>query len=80
MFWSLFIFRGHSIREPASIIFDNEQGDLLYSAGGHRHPPQLTQDKLTRCFGKNEGEWTGNVEISSRKISLAVGEACMDLF
>ena len=38
MFWNLFIFRGHSTREPASIIVGNdEQGDLFYSAGPHRN-------------------------------------------
>ena len=39
--------------------------------------PQVTQEKLGRGFRKNEGEWTGKVEINSRKISLAVSEACM---
>ena len=29
---------------------------------------------------QNEGEWTRKVEISSRKKSLAVGEACMAIF
>ena len=37
MFWSLFIFRGHSTREPASLVRDNEQGDIFYSAGLHRN-------------------------------------------
>ena len=30
-----FIFRGHSTRESASIIWNDEQGDLFYSAGPH---------------------------------------------
>ena len=28
----------------------------------------------------NHGEWTGNVEIKTRKKFLAVGEACMAIF
>ena len=28
---------------------------------------------------KNAGEWTGKVETSSRKKSLAVGETCMTM-
>ena len=28
-------------------------------------------------LGKNEGEWTGKVEITTMKIFLIVGEACM---
>ena len=30
--WCLFIFRGHSTREPASIVCDYELVDLSYSA------------------------------------------------
>ena len=30
--------------------------------------------------GRGEGDWIGKVEISSRKKSLAVGEACMAIF
>ena len=33
---SLFIFRGQSKREPASVICDEEQCDLVYSADPHR--------------------------------------------
>ena len=82
MFWSLFIFRKQSTREPALVVFDDDQGDLLYSAGPHRnlHQPQLTHEKLGRVFGKYEGEWTGKVEISSRKKSLAAGEASTAMF
>ena len=51
---SLFIFRGHSTREPASLVCNDEQGDLFYSAGPHRnrYQPELTQEKLGRGFGK----------------------------
>ena len=37
MFWNLFIFRGHSTRKPASVVCNDEQGDLFYSAGQHRN-------------------------------------------
>ena len=44
--------------------------DLVYSAGPHKNQrqPQLTQEKLARRFGKNAGEWTGKVEISTEEI------------
>ena len=36
--------------------------------------------KTPRFWGKNEGELTRKAENSSRKKSLAVGEACMAMF
>ena len=33
-----------------------------------------------RGFAKNEGEWTGKVEIKTRKKFLAVGKACKGNF
>ena len=42
--------------------------------------PQSIQENLGRGLEKNEGEWTGKVEISSKKKSLAVVEACMAIF
>ena len=39
-----------------------------------------TELKSGRGFGKNEGEWTGKVEIRTRKKFLAVGEACVAIF
>ena len=74
---SLFKFHGHSTQEPASIIWNSKQVDLFYSAGPHRHWVIL---KLRTGFRQNAGGWTGSVEISSRKKSLAVGEACMAFF
>ena len=71
MFWSLFIFRGDSTRElPVSVVCNDEQGDLFYSAGPHRnrYQPELTQEKLGRGFGKNAGEWTRRVQISKEEI------------
>ena len=29
-------FRGHATREPVSAVYNDEQGDLFYSAGPHR--------------------------------------------
>ena len=66
MFWNLFIFRRHSTREPASIACDNEQGDLFYSAGSRRKEPAWK--KPGRGFGKNEAEWTRNIEIKKKEI------------
>ena len=82
MFRSLFAFRGFPTQELASVICNNEQGDLFYSAGLHRNLcwPQLTQENLRRGFlGKNEGGWARKAEIRKKK-SLAVGEACMAIF
>ena len=68
MFSSLFIFRGHSTREPAAIVFD-EQGGLFYSAGP-REPLLATANtgKTRQRYGENAGEWTGRVEISKEEI------------
>ena len=56
MFRSLFIglFRGHSTRQPASVVSNNEQGDLFYSEGPHRNRcwSQPTQEKLGRGSGE----------------------------
>ena len=62
MIWSLLIFRGHSTRQSASIVCNNEQSDLFYSASEHRNRcwAQLTQEKLGKGFEKmqlNEQEW-----------------------
>ena len=83
MFLSLFIFRGHSTREPASVgglalrRFSPKwyrrgirQGDLFYSAGLHRNHvlAKANTEETGRGFGKNAGEWTGRVEISKEEI------------
>ena len=77
MFWSLFILRGHLTREPASIVCDNQQGDLFHFAVPHRRlrQQQLTREKLGRGLGKNEGERTGKVEINPTKKALALDKA-----
>ena len=70
MFWSLFSFHGHSTWEPASVVCNDDQGDLFYFAGQHRNQclPQRTKEKLRRGFGKNAGEWTRKVEISNKEM------------
>ena len=58
MFWSLFIFCGHSAPEPASISHDNKQDYLLYPAGLHGNC--INQNncsfKIGRGVGIKEGE------------------------
>ena len=60
MFFSLFIFRGHSTWEPAS-------GRVTYLI---LRACTATADtgKIGRGFGKNAGEWIGMVEISKEEI------------
>ena len=57
---------------------DDEQGDLFYSASQREklRRPKLMQFK-SRDRREDESKWTGNVENRTRKMSLAVGEACM---
>ena len=64
-FFSMFIFRGHSTREPAS-------GRVTYfilrayTGTGGSHSQR--KGKNGRGLGKNAGEWTGRVEISKEEI------------
>ena len=63
--FSLFIFRGHSTREPASsrvtyFILQAYTGTMRFSHSKHR--------KNRERFGKNAGEWTGNLEINKGEI------------
>ena len=62
---SLFIFRGHSTREPAS---SRVTYFILraYTGTGVSHS-QHTK-KIGKGFGENAGEWTGGVEISKEEI------------
>ena len=64
MFLSLFIFRGHSTREPAS---DRETYFILraYTGTGVSHSQHR---KNRERFWINAGEWTGKVEISKEEI------------
>ena len=63
VFFSLFIFRRHSTREPSS---NTVTYFILraYTGTGVRQ----NQHKIGRGFGKNAGEWTGRVEISNEEI------------
>ena len=72
MYWSLFLFRGHSARALASIVYDREQGGVFYSEADKGN-------SVSRSL-KNEGEWTWMAVISSRKKSQAVGETFMSKF
>ena len=64
-FWSLFIFRGHSAREPASSRV-NYFILRAYTGTGVSHSHH--KKKIGRGFGKNAGEWTGRVEIMKEEI------------
>ena len=56
--FSLFIFPGHSTREPASSEVTYFNVLAIANTG-----------EIGRGFGKNAGEWTGRVEISKEEIS-----------
>ena len=63
-FFSLFIFRGHSTRKPAS-------GRVTYLFCRPTQEPVLATANtgiIGRGFGKNVGEWTGRVEIRKEEI------------
>ena len=82
MFWSLFISVGHSAWEPASFVYNDKQGDLLFVFYG------LTQDtilaahyhtwKSIKLWGKNASEWTGRVLMSKEGIPCSK-VACMTI-
>ena len=65
-FFSLFIFHGHSTREPAS---SSMTYFILraYTGTGVSHS-QHRGKKIGRGFGKYAGEWTERVEISKEEI------------
>ena len=72
MFRGLFISSGTSRREPASIICNEEPGDLFYSAGSQGTGVNHSQHMKTSgdVSGKtNAGEWIGRVEIAKEEIS-----------
>ena len=61
-FFCLFIFRGHSTREPAS-------GRLTdFSLRTYTCVSHSQHRKNRERFWKNAGEWTGRVEISKKEI------------
>ena len=65
MFLSLFIFRGHSTREPAAsrVTYFILR---VYTGTGVSNSQHMK--KIGRRFGKKAGEWTGRVEISKEEI------------
>ena len=65
MFWSLFEFRGHSTREPASsrVTYFILQA---YTRTGVSYSQR--RKTIGRGFGKNVGEWTGSVHIGKEEI------------
>ena len=73
-FYSLFIFCGHSTREPAY--------ELFYSAGLHRNRcyPQPTQEKIGRGFAKKMQVNGPKGKKKARKKSPAVSVACMTIY
>ena len=64
------MFHGTPAQEPESVVWNEEQGDLFYSAGLHRNHVQATVNtgEFGRGFGKYAGEWTGRVEIGKEEI------------
>ena len=78
MFWSLFTFRGNSTQEPASVVCNNEHGDLFCSGSPQRNrcQPQPTQEKIGRGLEKMQVNGPEVYKLA-RKKSMAVGVACM---
>ena len=62
-FFSLFIFRGHSTREPASSRLTYFILRAYTGVSQSQH-----WKKIGRGFGKNAREWAGRVEISKEEI------------
>jgi len=66
MFWSLFIFSGHSTWEPASIV---AMSRVTYFCVLTQEAELATANtrKARERFWKTVGEWTGMVEISKEE-------------
>ena len=58
MSWILFSLSGHSTREPASAVCDDEQGGPLYFADTQKPASATvnTEKKSGKVMGKNESE------------------------
>ena len=65
VFFSSFIFRGHSTQESAS---GRVTYFILRAYIGTMCKPQPTQEKSGEVLEKNAGEWTGRVETSKEEI------------
>ena len=63
-FYSLFIFRGHSAREPATSRVTYFTLRAYTGAGVCDSQHRKNRER----FGKNAGEWTGRVEMSKEEI------------
>ena len=61
VFFSLFIFRGHSTQERAS-------GRVIYFILRAYTGIGVSHSQRRRGFGKNAGEWIGRGEISKEEI------------
>ena len=62
---------------------NDKQGDLFYSVGQRGKLSAKTnavEKKEEDVGGKNEDEWTGKVQIRTRRKLLAVIKACMAIF
>ena len=64
-FFSLFIFRGHSTREPASSRLTYF---ILRAYTGTSASQSQHRKKSGVVLEKNAGDWTGRVEISKEEI------------
>ena len=67
---SLFVFRGHSTREPASgrVTYFILRAYTGTGVSHSQHRTKKKKKKNERGFGKNAGEWTRRVEISKEEI------------
>ena len=65
MFWSLFIFREHSTREPTSsrVTYFTMRAYTGIGVSQNQH-----RKNLRVFFRKDAGEWSGRVEISKEEI------------
>ena len=68
MFWSLFIFSGHSAREPVSSRVTHV---ILRAYRGTSVSHSLHSKNSGEVLEKNAGEWTGRVEISEEGIPFS---------
>ena len=74
MFWSLFIFRGHLTREPASVFCTMSRVTYFTLRAHTRTGVSHSQHRKTReRLWKNAGEWIGRVEITTEEIPGCVG-------
>ena len=76
------MFGGFPTQEPASVVCDDEQRDLLYPAGLHRNlrlAAPKARKKVDRETKIDETEWTWKVKVGREKF-LEVGEASTAIF